>query len=121
MPTTDDIARLVAIMVRQHQGQRAAALRRAVFGDSPDGYSRTAKACGVSPLVVQAWEEGAAKPTTQEGLAWLTYLYDIQPPPPEAEHNARLRRDAAESAGHPVDLEARGPGGWAPGEGPAPS
>jgi hypothetical protein len=35
MAITDDIARLVAIMVRQHQGQRAATLRRAVYGDTP--------------------------------------------------------------------------------------
>jgi hypothetical protein len=79
MAITDDIARLVAIMVRQHQGQRAATLRRAVYGDTPDGLSRVAKACGTSPSVVQAWEDGAATPTTQEGLAWLAHLYSIQP------------------------------------------
>jgi DNA-binding transcriptional regulator YiaG len=91
MPTTDDIARLVAIMVRQHQGQRAAALRRAAYGDGNDSFSRVAKVCGTSPSVVQAWEDGIAQPTTQEGLAWLTHLYAIQPEPLQASMGAYER------------------------------
>jgi hypothetical protein len=77
---TDDIARLAAISVRQHQGGLAAVLRRAAHGEGRDGLSRVAKACGTSPSVVEAWEDGAAMPTTQEALAWLAYLYAAQPP-----------------------------------------
>lgn len=81
MALADDVARLTSILVRQHQGGQAAALRRSVYGsvDRDHGLSLVAKVCGTSPSVVQAWEDGAASPTTQQGLAWLAHLYEAQP------------------------------------------
>lgn len=78
MPLTDDVERLTAVMVRQHQrGGLAAQIRR----ESQLEASEIAKACGTSPDVVRAWEDGRAQPTTHEALAWLHLMYSQQRTP----------------------------------------
>lgn len=78
MALTDDVSRLTEIVVRQHQdGGLASRLRlqaRLSRGD-------VGKACGVSGEQVAAWEAALSKPTTQEGLAWLSLLWARQPGP----------------------------------------
>jgi transcriptional regulator with XRE-family HTH domain len=67
----DDVARLTAIVTRQHQGGLAERMRQS-RGLSA---SEVGKACGTSPEVIGAWERGLAMPTTGEALAWLSVLY----------------------------------------------
>ena len=98
MGLQDDVARLVSILVRQHQGGLAEQLRMAAYGLTGDAIGKVAKACGVSPSVIRAWETGAATPTTQEGLAWLTLLYASQRPP----FGATLHERAAASEAEPA-------------------
>lgn len=75
MATTDDIARLTAVLVRQaQQNGEAAALRRTSGLEA----SAIGKACGVSAGQVMAWEAGYAQPTTSEGIAWLSILWNSQ-------------------------------------------
>ncbi len=82
MALADDVTRLTAVLVRQHQGGLAERLRYEAFGLGGDaGVGRLAKASGCSPATLRAWEDGAAVPTTQEGLAWLSALYAAQPAP----------------------------------------
>jgi hypothetical protein len=80
MAITDDIARLVAIMVRQHQGQRAATLRRAVYGDTPPtACPGSRRHAGPAPASSRRGRTAPPPPRIQEGLAWLAHLYSIQP------------------------------------------
>jgi transcriptional regulator with XRE-family HTH domain len=77
MAQSDDIARIVSVLVRQVQAGKLAKPLRYAAGLTG---SAIAKACGVAESVVYAWERGDAEPTTSEGLAWLMQLY----PPPRA-------------------------------------
>lgn len=74
MPLTDDIARLTAIQVRQHQGAMGLAERLRATAGLDVGV--IAKACGCKPSQVVCWERGEARPTTAQALAWLSVLYD---------------------------------------------
>lgn len=91
MALTDDVTRLTEILVRQHQDGQAARLRlqaRLSLGD-------VGKACGVSGEQVAAWEAALSKPTTQEGLAWMSLLWARQPGPlSRADQAAAEARDA---------------------------
>jgi transcriptional regulator with XRE-family HTH domain len=87
MAQSDDIARLVTVLVRQVQaGGRAKLLRQAAHLEA----SAVGKACGVAESVVYAWESSRAEPTTAEGLAWLMQLH---PPPRPAVHPVRAEVD----------------------------
>jgi hypothetical protein len=82
MPLQDDVSRLTAILVRQHQDGLATTLRYRAYGLRGDaGVGKLAKASGASPSVLRAWEDGDAMPTTSEGLAWLSALYGALPRP----------------------------------------
>ena len=99
MPGSDDISRLAAIQVRQHQGGKAERLRQ----QRGLAASAIGKACGVSASLIYEWERGTLMPTTQQSLAWLTALYELTPNPATV-----MARAAA------ADLEAAKAGDQAP-------
>jgi hypothetical protein len=75
MALGDDIERITRILVEMHreQGRRSMEQQRMRFGDNSP--SKIGKQCGAAGDLVQAWESGTVKPTTQQALAWLGVIY----------------------------------------------
>jgi len=94
---SDLIESIAGILWRQHTGRDGLAekLRRAWHRDDR---GRVAKACGVSPEMLTAWERGLVRPTTQQTLAWLSYLYDSAPVHDPEGDAARRREEAREAS-----------------------
>ena len=74
---SDDIARLTEILVLEHV-QMGLANRLTTVLQMRDQLGHVAKACGVTVEQLDSWRHGWTKPTTQQGLAWLLALYELQ-------------------------------------------
>lgn len=93
MNQSDQIESIAGILWRLHAGPDGAAvrLRRSAHGGDP---GRVAKACGIPPQMLTAWERGTVRPTTQQTLTWLSFLYDSSPVRDPAQQAERAREEA---------------------------
>ena len=101
MAQSDDLARVVQILVRQMQiGLRGRSLRQAAGLQA----SQLAARCGTTESVVYAWERAEADPSLGEALRWLEAVHPAPRPAvlPERPEIDLPRGRPAARAGRPA-------------------